>query len=186
MGERPHRDILIRCPTTGAVVRTGLNTGMVQFFSLAELPFTVVCSACGKTHHSSQPHAWIDGGTVPTGIDLAEESGRHALDMAQELSHQLRAAKGRVGELEVEVALCRDKAKNRVAELETQVALYRDKADRAEQLLNRVYREIEERLINQAQEKTNPALSSRLPGTRRRPSAKDRFLKTTSRLSEEA
>jgi hypothetical protein len=186
MGKRPHRDILIRCPTTGTVVRTGLNTGMVQFFSLAELPFSVVCSACGKTHRWSQPQAWIDGETVPAGIDLAEESGRHALDMAQKLSHQLRAAEGRVAELQAEVALCRDKAEHRVAELEAEVALYRDKADRAERLLNRFYREIEERLIKQSQEKRNPAPSSSLPDARRRASAKDRFLKAASHLSHEA
>jgi hypothetical protein len=59
MAERPYRDILIRCPTTGTVVRTGLNTGMVQFCSLAGLPFSVVCGACSKTHRWSQPHAWL-------------------------------------------------------------------------------------------------------------------------------
>jgi hypothetical protein len=185
MAERPHRDILIRCPTTGTVVRSGLNTGMVQFFSLAELPFSVACSACGKEHRWSQPHAWIDGETVPTGIDLAEESGRHALDKAQKLSHQLRAAEGRVADLQAGIKLCRDKAEHRVAELEAEVALYRDKADRAEKLLNRFYKMIEERLIKQSQEKTNPAPSSPLPGVGRRASAKDRFLKATSRLSQE-
>ena len=46
---------------------------------------------------------------------VAEENSRYALDMAQKLSHQLRAAE------------------DRVAELEAEVELYRDKADRAEQ-----------------------------------------------------
>jgi hypothetical protein len=184
MGKRPHRDILVRCPTTGTVVRTGLNTGIVHFGSLAGLPFSVVCSACGKNHSWKQRHAWIDGETVPAGKDAAEENNRHAVDMAQKLSHQLRAAEGRDADLEAEVALCQDKAEDRVAELEAQVALYRDKADRAEQLLNKVYREIEERL-KRPQEKRNPAPSSPLPGTGRRASAKDHFLKAPSRLSHE-
>ena len=66
---------------------------------------------------------------------VAEENSRHALDMAQKLSHQLRAAE------------------DRVAELEAEVQLYRDKADRAEQWLHKVCTEIEERFIRQAEEK---------------------------------
>ena len=58
---------------------------------------------------------------------VAEENSRHALDMAQKLSHQLRAAE------------------DRVAELEAEVQLFRDKADRAEQWLHKVYTEIENR-----------------------------------------
>ena len=55
--------------------------------------------------------------------------------MAQKLSHQLRAAE------------------DRVAELEAEVELYREKSDRAEQWLHKVYTEIEERFIRQAEEK---------------------------------
>ena len=66
---------------------------------------------------------------------VAEENSKHALDMAQKLSHQLRAAE------------------DRVAELEAEVQLYRDKADRAEQWLHKVCTEIEERFIRQAEEK---------------------------------
>jgi hypothetical protein len=62
---------------------------------------------------------------------VAEENSRHALDVAQKLSHQLRAAE------------------DRVAELEAEVELYRDKADRAEQWLHKVYTEIEERFLRQ-------------------------------------
>jgi hypothetical protein len=62
---------------------------------------------------------------------VAEENSRHALDMAQKLSHQLRAAE------------------DRVAELEAEVQLYRDKADRAEQWLHKVYTEIEDRFLSQ-------------------------------------
>ena len=66
---------------------------------------------------------------------VAEQNSRHALDMAQKLSHQLRAAE------------------DRIAELEAEVELYREKSDRAEQWLHKVYTEIEERFIRQAEEK---------------------------------
>jgi hypothetical protein len=66
---------------------------------------------------------------------VAEENSKHALDMAQKLSHQLRAAE------------------NRIAELEADVELYRDKADRAEQWLHKVYTEIDERFIKRTREK---------------------------------
>jgi hypothetical protein len=62
---------------------------------------------------------------------VVEENSKHAIETAQRLSHQLRAAKNRVGELEAEVAA------------------YREQADRAEQWLNRVYSEIEERFLRQ-------------------------------------
>src|ERR1700733_5588346 len=73
---------------------------------------------------------------------VAEENSRHALDMAQKLSHQLRAAE------------------DRVAELEAEVELYRDKADRAEQWLHKVYTEIEERFIRQPTEKRRAMFAS--------------------------
>jgi hypothetical protein len=69
------------------------------------------------------------------GAGVAEANSRYALDMAQKLSHQLRAAEGRIGELEAEIEI------------------YREKADRAEQWLHRVYTEIEERLIRRPEDK---------------------------------
>jgi hypothetical protein len=66
---------------------------------------------------------------------VAEANSRHALDMAQKLSHQLRAAE------------------DRIAELEAEIGIYREKAERAEQWLHKVYTEIEERLIRQPEEK---------------------------------
>ena len=62
---------------------------------------------------------------------VAEENSRHALDMAQKLSHQLRAAE------------------DRIAELETEVTAYQDRAERAEQWLHKVYTEIEDRFLQQ-------------------------------------
>ena len=62
---------------------------------------------------------------------VAEENSRHALETAQKLSHQLRAAE------------------NRVAELEEEVAAYQERAECAEQWLHRVYTEIEDRFLRQ-------------------------------------
>jgi hypothetical protein len=62
---------------------------------------------------------------------VAEENSRHALDTAQRLSQQLRAAE------------------DRIAELEAEVIAYRGRAERAEQWLHRVYTEIEERFLQQ-------------------------------------
>ena len=41
---------------------------------------------------------------------VAEENSRHALDMAQKLSHQLRAAERRIAELEPEIEAYRNRA----------------------------------------------------------------------------
>src|SRR6202140_1010845 len=62
---------------------------------------------------------------------MAEANSKHALDMAQKLSHQLRAAE------------------DRIAELEAEVGIYQDKADRAEQWLHKVYTEIEDRFLRE-------------------------------------
>jgi hypothetical protein len=63
--------------------------------------------------------------------DVAEQKSRHAIDTAQRLSHQLRAAEGRI------------------AELEAEVEAYRQQAERAEQWLHKVYTEIEDRFLGQ-------------------------------------
>jgi hypothetical protein len=34
---------------------------MVKFGSLAEMPFSVLCKACGKTHRWKERQAWIEG-----------------------------------------------------------------------------------------------------------------------------
>ena len=58
-------------------------------------------------------------------------NSQHALEMAQKLSHQLRAAE------------------DRIAELQAEVGIYQDKAERAEQWLHKVYTEIEDRFLRQ-------------------------------------
>ena len=65
---------------------------------------------------------------------VAEANSKHALEKAHKLSHQLRAAENRIGELEAEVQL------------------YREKSERAEQWLHKIFVEIEERLIRQPEE----------------------------------
>ena len=80
---------------------------------------------------------------------VAEENCRHALDMAQKLSHQLRAAE------------------DRVAELEAEVQLYRDKADRAEQWLHKVYTEIEDRFLPQENGRRSFTGTPQRPSSRR-------------------
>ena len=62
---------------------------------------------------------------------VAEDNSRHALDMAQKLSHRLRASE------------------DRIAELEAEVTAYRERAERAEQWLHRIYTEIEDRFLRQ-------------------------------------
>ena len=60
---------------------------------------------------------------------VAEANSQQALEMAQKLSDQLRAAE------------------SRIAELEAEVQLYQERSAHAERWLHRVYTEIEERFI---------------------------------------
>jgi hypothetical protein len=62
---------------------------------------------------------------------VAEENSRHALETAQKLSYQLRAAE------------------DRIAALEAEVTAYQERTERAEQWLHRVYTEIEDRFLRQ-------------------------------------
>jgi chromosome segregation ATPase len=66
---------------------------------------------------------------------ITEENSRHAVETAQKLSHQLRAAE------------------DRIAELEAEVAAYQERAERAEQWLHRIYTEIEDRFLRQDDER---------------------------------
>jgi hypothetical protein len=62
---------------------------------------------------------------------VAEENSRRALDTAQTLSHQLRAAE------------------DRITELEAELLTHRDRTERAELWLHKVYTEIEDRFLRQ-------------------------------------
>ena len=65
----------------------------------------------------------------------AEANSRKALETAQNLSSQLRAAE------------------DRIVELEAEVQHYRGKSERAEEWLSQISTEIEDRLFNQSEEK---------------------------------
>ena len=62
--------------------------------------------------------------------DVAEQNSRHAIDTAERLSHQLRAAE------------------DRIVQLEADVEAFRQRAQRAEQWLHKVYTEIEDRFLS--------------------------------------
>jgi hypothetical protein len=63
---------------------------------------------------------------------VAETNSRKAIDVAQKLSHQLRAAEQRISELEAEAEACHKKS------------------ERAEQWLHHVYSEIEDQFLRQS------------------------------------
>jgi uncharacterized protein YlxW (UPF0749 family) len=65
----------------------------------------------------------------------AEVNSRQALETGQRLSSELHVAQ------------------DRIAELEAEVQQYRERADRAEEWLNKISMEIEDRLISQPEEK---------------------------------
>ena len=69
----------------------------------------------------------------------AEANSRHALETAQKLSSQLRAAE------------------DRIAELEGEVQQYRERAARAEEWLHKISAEIENRLIREPVERRREA-----------------------------
>jgi hypothetical protein len=81
-------------------------------------------------------------GLLHKAAGVAEANSRHALEMAEKLSNQLRAAE------------------TRIAELQAEVQLYKDRADRSEQWLHRIYTEIEEQLIRQPEEKKRRILGA--------------------------
>jgi hypothetical protein len=85
--------------------------------------------------------------------DAADENSRHALEMAQKLSDQLRAAE------------------DRIADLEAEVTAYQERAERAEQWLHRVYTEIEDRFLRQSDGRRSMNGAPQRPQNARRPRA---------------
>jgi hypothetical protein len=104
-------------------------------------------ASAGYASESVIPFAPAAKSAVPNGVDqldtagrtilnllhkaagVAEENSKHALDLAQKLSHQLKAAE------------------NRMAELETNVRYYQDRTERAEEWLHKIFTEIEEQFF---------------------------------------
>jgi molecular chaperone GrpE (heat shock protein) len=66
---------------------------------------------------------------------VAEANSRHGLETVQKLSRQLR------------------EAENRIAELEAELRLSRERAERAEEWLTKISTEIEDRLIDEPEER---------------------------------
>lgn len=54
-------EIMIRCPTFGIPVSTGLTTEAIKFDSLSGIEITMRCPACLKNHKWERKDAWIDG-----------------------------------------------------------------------------------------------------------------------------
>ena len=71
---------------------------------------------------------------------VAEANSQQALDMAQKLSHELRAAE------------------DRIAELEADAQTYQVRSERAEQWLHKIYTDVEERFIKRPEEKRRSVL----------------------------
>ena len=72
----------------------------------------------------------------------AEANSQQALDMAQKLSHELRAAE------------------DRIAQLEAETQTYQERAERAEQWLHKIDTDIEERFIRRPEERRQNARGS--------------------------
>ncbi len=81
--------------------------------------------------------------------DVAEANSKHALDMAQKLSHQLRSAE------------------DRIAELEAEVQHYQERCERAERWLHKVYTEIEDRFLQQGDGRGGATAAPQRPVGRR-------------------
>ena len=53
-------DIMVRCPTIGAVVPTGVTTEVVKFESIPDIAIPFRCPACLKTHTWRPITAWVN------------------------------------------------------------------------------------------------------------------------------
>ena len=53
-------DIMVRCPTLGAGVSTGLTTEVVKFESIPDIPIPFKCPGCRKMHNWRPITAWVD------------------------------------------------------------------------------------------------------------------------------
>jgi hypothetical protein len=51
-------DILVRCPSTGAAISTGLRTEWVVLSSLPRIAIPLRCPVCGQVHKWNPQQAW--------------------------------------------------------------------------------------------------------------------------------
>ena len=101
-----------------------------EYDSESVIPFAPAASSADGVDQVDEAGQTILG-LLHKAAGVAEANSQHAMEMAQKLSHQLRAAE------------------DRIAELEAEVGMFGEKADRAEQWLHRVYTEIEDRFLRQ-------------------------------------
>jgi hypothetical protein len=55
-------EIMIRCPTFGTAVQTGLRTETIVLDFLEDLSIPMRCPACMKLHKWQRKDAWVDTG----------------------------------------------------------------------------------------------------------------------------
>ena len=53
-------NIMIRCPTFGTAVPTGLTTEKIKFESLSEVRIPLRCPDCFKLHKWERKDAWVE------------------------------------------------------------------------------------------------------------------------------
>ena len=59
--------IMIRCPTLGKDLSTGLTTEQIKFESLSGFTVNLHCPVCGKTHRWNCNQAWIEQDDAQSG-----------------------------------------------------------------------------------------------------------------------
>ena len=63
-------DIMVRCPTLGTGVPTGLTTEAVKFESIPDIAIPFRCSGCLKMHQWRPITAWVDKGRPRQWVQL--------------------------------------------------------------------------------------------------------------------
>ncbi len=51
--------VMVRCPTTGRSLATGIETDAATFNRLPDISSSVICPACGLEHTWSTSDAWL-------------------------------------------------------------------------------------------------------------------------------
>jgi hypothetical protein len=68
-------DIMVLCPTVGAVVPTGVTTEVVKFESILDVAIPFRCPACLKTHKWRPIMAWVAKGRPRNRMRLVVQGG---------------------------------------------------------------------------------------------------------------
>jgi threonine aldolase len=122
--QRPYGGYLWRVCVGGLAMAVYQSESVVQLASVSKK-----AAATGVDQLDSAGQTILQ--LLNKAANVAEQNSKHAIDMAQKLAHELRAAQQRISELEAEVVA------------------YQNQAERAEQWLHKVYTEIEDRFLRQ-------------------------------------